>query len=128
MGNKLVRVQNGNPSYLSFGVNKKIELIGSDWSYGGVAFSSDKDKYGPSHLAVLLHNALSAINLVTEVTVRPYEISVQFESAFEYDADERARILDEATAIIDRILFGDADASTAISDKDDRGRYAEAAE
>lgn len=127
MANKLVRVQNGNPSYLSFGFNKKIELIGSDWSYGGMS-SCDRTKYGVSHLAALLHNALATINLVTEVTVRPYDISVQFADAFANDNGERARILDEATTIIDRILFADADEPTIISDKDDRGRYAEAAE
>lgn len=122
MTNKLVRVQNANPSYLSFGFNKKVALIGSDWSYGGMS-SSDMDAYAPDHLAAVLHAALSVINLVTEVTVRPYEISVQFADAFGDDEAERARILDEATAIIDRILFAGADEPTVISDKDDRGRY-----
>ena len=125
MTNKLVRVQNRNPSYLSFGFNKKVDLINGDWSYSGIGSMRDMAKYGPAHAAVILHGALSAINLVTEVSVKAYEITVQIADAFEDDAGERARVLDEATEIIDRILFG-ADGSTIITDKDNRERHAAA--
>ena len=123
MANKLVRVQNGNSCYLTFAVNSKIELIDGDYSYGGMSLRSEREKYGPAHTAVMLHGALMQIGLVTEVSIRPYEIAVQFADAFENDETERTRIRDEATAVIDRIVFG-SDSQTIITDKDDRRKYA----
>jgi hypothetical protein len=119
MTNKLVRVQNGNPAYLSFGVNKKIDLLNNDWSFS----RSDREAYGDHHLAVRLYDALRGITLVTDVTVRSYEISVEFADAFMDDDEERSRIRDEATAIIDSLVFADATEPTVITDRDDRERF-----
>lgn len=119
--NKLVTVVHGNSAYLGFAYNKKLELIGSDWGFGARIMSSDQDKYGPSHPARLLHDAIMRVNLVKECDVRPYELSVEIPDGFEEDQSERERVYREVSDIIRAIHFGGEEVE--VSQRDNSQKY-----
>lgn len=102
MTNKLVLSRYGNDQYRFFGVNTPLLNNGSyfdKYSDPLVAESSE-----PRALSIF--EDISKINLVEEVTVRKYEVSVGIALAFANDDEEWQRIIDEVAHIVTEAAFG----------------------
>lgn len=104
---KLKRVRKGNDACRFFETNVHTGLIKEDYSFGtSIGRSGTDDKYGPAHKVRMIHDQIMQINLVTECSVREYEITVSIPEGFSEDEDEWARINWEDETIISTILFG----------------------
>ncbi len=119
ISNKLSMRIAGNDSYRLFYWNKRIELMTGDYSYGDSMLTVERnsEQYGISHPARMIYDMCSQINLVTEVSVKPYEMSIQIVEGFEEDMDEWGRIIKDVCDIIQTVIFKNEDYKWNILDK-----------
>lgn len=103
--NKLNTVIYGNAHRREFTFNKKIYITEGEYSYGGRYTIASEESYDPSDMAPRLYNAIKDVNLIEDVTIRPYTITIEIPEGFSEDFEEIFRVKNEVAAIICTILF-----------------------
>ena len=101
MTNKLVISRLGNDKYRFFAFNKPI--IEGDYFN---KYTTDEEKVKENLIAFELYETINRINLVIDVSIRKYEVSVGIADGFEDDIDEWDRIISEVEALLTETVFG----------------------
>lgn len=114
MTNKLVLSRYGNDQYRFFAVNRPILKEASYLD------KYDDTKFAAETVGANIHAKVSNINLVDDVSVNKYEVSVGIARAFENDEEEWTRITDAVTAILVTTIFGQEPYETVINDQSEQ--------
>lgn len=103
MTNKLVISRLGNDQYRFFAFNTPI-LVGEYFSLDKYNLNEDKAK--EDLIAFEIYEQIQNINLVVDVSIRKYEVSVGIADGFEHDTEEWTRIINEVERILSLVVFG----------------------
>lgn len=101
MTNKLVISRLGNDMYRFFAFNTPV--IEGDYFN---KYTTDEDKAKEDLIAFEIYEQIRNINLVVDVSIRKYEVSVGIADGFEHDTEEWTRIINEVERILSLVVFG----------------------
>ncbi len=105
MTNKLVISRYGNDQYRFFGVN--VPLVENARYFDKYMLETDPEKVENTEpRALSIFEAVQKINLVEDVTINKYEVTVGIARAFEDDIDEWNRIIHDVAIIVTEAAFG----------------------
>ena len=120
---KLIHIRKGNDQYRFIEFNKPVGINKGEYSFGGSDFDIERKRpnYGIVHPAIVMHDLITKINLVTEVSIHDYELSVQIPEGFASDENEWINIMSQVETIVRNVLFKDE--PVKVTNQDFRARY-----